>query len=62
MEKEIKSVTQLREHVEQRHASGAMDRETYEEQITKLDKRVASLEKKLQKKENELAELMKPPD
>ena len=62
LEKEIKSVTQLREHVEQRHASGAMDRETYEEQITKLDKRVASLEKKLQKKENELAELMKPPD
>ncbi len=54
---EIKSVDQLKEHVEQRHSSGAMPKETYSEQVEKLDARLMSLEKKLAKKQQELAEL-----
>ena len=54
---EIKSVEQLREHVEQRHESGAMPDDSYEEQIEKLDDRLLNLEKKLAKKRQELAEL-----
>lgn len=54
---EIKSVDQLKDHVEQRHSSGAMPKETYSEQVEKLDARLMSLEKKLAKKQQELAEL-----
>lgn len=54
---EIKSVEQLRDHVEQRHSSGAMPKDTYTEQIEKLDARLLNLEKKLVKKQQELAEL-----
>ena len=54
---ELKSVEQLREHVEQRHASGAMPEESYSEQVEKLDARLLNLEKKLAKKQQELAEL-----
>ncbi len=54
---EIKSVDQLKDHVEQRHSSGAMPKETYNEQVEKLDARLISLEKKLAKKQQELAEL-----
>jgi hypothetical protein len=57
LDKEIKSVEQLREHVEQRHTSGAMPKETYTEQVEKLDTRVASLKKKKAKKEKELEDL-----
>lgn len=54
---ELKSVEQLREHVEQRHSSGAMPEESYVEQVEKLDARLLNLEKKLAKKQQELAEL-----
>ena len=57
LKKEIKSVEQLRDHVEQRHASGAMPRETYTEQVEKLDARLKALLKKIEKKEKELEEL-----
>ena len=54
---EINSVEQLRDHVEQRHSSGAMPEETYSEEVEKLDERLLNLEKKLVKKQQELAEL-----
>jgi chromosome segregation ATPase len=54
---EIKSVEQLREHVEKRHSSGAMPEETYTEQLEKLDASLLNLEKKLAKKQQELAEI-----
>ncbi len=54
---EIKSVEQLKDHIEQRHSSGAMPKDTYTEQNEKLDARLLNLEKKLAKKQQELAEL-----
>ncbi|UCE10163.1 MAG: hypothetical protein JSW61_14525 [Candidatus Thorarchaeota archaeon] len=57
LKKELKSVGQLREHIEQRHSSGAMPTESYQEQADKLDKRLESLKKKLEKKEKELEDL-----
>ncbi|TFH10892.1 MAG: hypothetical protein E4H14_01685 [Candidatus Thorarchaeota archaeon] len=54
---EIKSVEQLRDHIEQRHSSGAMPKDTYTEQVEKLDARLLNLEKKLATKQQELAEL-----
>ncbi|MFX1368992.1 MAG: hypothetical protein ACFFAY_10365 [Promethearchaeota archaeon] len=57
LRKEVKSVEQLREHIEERHSSGAMPKETYEEQAKKLDTRLENLEKKLASKEQELADL-----
>lgn len=54
LDKEVKSVEQLREHVERRHASGAMAKETYTEQVEKLDAGLLSLEKKREKKRKEL--------
>ncbi|NHJ13610.1 MAG: hypothetical protein EAX95_08025 [Candidatus Thorarchaeota archaeon] len=58
LRKEIGSVQQLRDHIEERHSSGAMPTETYEEQVKKLDSRLKSLEKKLATKEMELADLV----
>ncbi|MHA1902395.1 MAG: hypothetical protein ACXADL_00210 [Candidatus Thorarchaeota archaeon] len=57
IESEIKSVEQLRDHIEQRHSSGVMPKETYTEQAEKLDGRLKNLEKKLQKKYTELEKL-----
>ncbi len=54
---ELKSVEQLREHVEKRHSSGAMPDESYTEQVEKLDARLLNLEKKLATKQQELAEI-----
>ncbi len=54
LKKEVKSVDKLRDHVEQRHSSGAMSKENYTEQIEKLDKRIESLKKKLDKKKEDL--------
>ena len=54
---EIKSVEQLRDHIDQRHSSGAMPKDTYSEQVEKLDARLLNLEKKLVKKQQALAEL-----
>lgn len=57
LEREIQSVEQLREHVEERHASGAMSKDTYEEQIAKLDARIKSLKRKISKKKKDLKSL-----
>ena len=54
---EIKSVEQLIEHVEKRHTSGAMPEDAYSEQVEKLNARLLNLEKKLAKKQQDLAEL-----
>ena len=54
---EIKSVEQLREHIEKRHSSGAMPEQAYTEQIEKLDASLLNLEKKLAKKQQKLAAL-----
>ena len=52
--KEVNSVEQLCEHIEQRHASGAMPEESYKEQREKLAARMNSLKKKIEKKQKEL--------
>jgi hypothetical protein len=54
---EIKSVEQLMEHIEKRHSSGAMPEESYIEEKEKLEERLLNLEKKLAKKQQDLAEL-----
>ncbi|MBE0526996.1 MAG: hypothetical protein IH631_08645, partial [Candidatus Thorarchaeota archaeon] len=54
---EIKSVEQLRDHIDQRHSSGAMPEESYSEEVEKLDARLLNLEKKLVIKQQELAGL-----
>ncbi|MHA2601633.1 MAG: hypothetical protein AM324_005820 [Candidatus Thorarchaeota archaeon SMTZ1-83] len=58
LEKEVKSIRQLKEHVEERHSSGSMPKETYTEQTEKLDARLKSLEKKLDTRTRELEELL----
>jgi len=57
LRKEAKSVAQLRDHIEERYSSGAMTKESYDEQAKKLDARLENLEKKLAAKEQELADL-----
>jgi flagellar biosynthesis chaperone FliJ len=56
LEKEIESVRQLKEHVEQKLASGTMTRDTYEEQVQKLDTKLTSLEKRIEMKRKNLEE------
>jgi hypothetical protein len=58
LKKEMKSVEELRKHIESRHSSGAMPEEAYTEQVAKLDAQIKSLKKKIDKKEGELAELI----
>jgi hypothetical protein len=58
LEKEIKSVQQLRDHIEERHSSGAMPKDTYTEQAEKLDARLKRLNKSLEKKRKELEKLI----
>jgi predicted nucleic acid-binding Zn-ribbon protein len=62
LKKELKSVEQLRKHIEQRHASGAMPEETFTEQVSKLDSRIKSLKKKMDKKQKELENLTTKPE
>ena len=57
LEKEIKSVEQLRDHIEQRHASGAMPKAAFDEQSKKLDDRLAKLNERLKKKKEEISEI-----
>ncbi len=57
LESELRSVEQLQEHIEQRHSSGAMPREAYDEQSQKLKERIDSIAKKIEKKKEELKEL-----
>lgn len=60
LKKELKSVEQLRKHIEKRHSSGAMPEATFTEQVAKLDARTTSLKKKMDKKQKELEALTKP--
>ncbi|MFW9964954.1 MAG: hypothetical protein ACFFCX_15395 [Candidatus Sifarchaeia archaeon] len=57
LRKEMKSIEDLRKHIEQRHSSGAMPDDTYAEQVGKLDSQIKSLKKKIDGKEKELADL-----
>jgi len=59
LKKEMKSVEDLRKHIENRHTSGAMPEEAYAEQVAKLDAQVKSLKKKMDQKEAELEALTK---
>ncbi|MBD3406787.1 MAG: hypothetical protein GF411_11790 [Candidatus Lokiarchaeota archaeon] len=56
LEREIRSVKQLRDHVEERHSSGAMKRDVYEEQVEKLNARIENLQKRLDSKQKSLEE------
>jgi len=60
LKKELKSVEQLKKHIEDRHSSGAMPDDTFNEQVEKLDARIKSLKKKMDKKQKELDELTSP--
>jgi hypothetical protein len=59
LQKEMKSVEDLRKHIEKRHSSGAMPEEAYTEQVTKLDTQIKSLKKKIDTKSKELEALTK---
>jgi len=59
LKKEMKSVEDLRKHIENRHASGAMPEEAYTEQVAKLEAQGKSLKKKMDQKETELEALTK---
>ena len=54
LKKEMKSVEDLRKHIESRHESGAMPEDAYTEQAAKLDAQIKSLKKKIDKKTKEL--------
>jgi len=62
LKKELKSVEQLRKHIEKRQAAGAMPEETFTEQVGKLDSRIKSLKKKMDKKQTELEDLTTKPE
>ena len=57
LKKEMKSVEELRKHIEKRHESGAMPDDAYTEQVAKLDAQIESLMKKIDTKEKELENL-----
>ena len=57
LKKEMKSVEDLRKHIEKRRESGAMPEDAYTEQVVKLDAQIKSLKKKMDTKEAELAAL-----
>ncbi|MDH4213069.1 MAG: hypothetical protein OEV85_04030 [Candidatus Thorarchaeota archaeon] len=58
--KEVTSIDQLCEHIEQKYATGAMSKESYTEQIEKLNTKLTSLRKKIEKKQKELEQLKTP--
>ena len=57
LKKEMKSVEELRRHIEQRHTSGAMPEETYNEQVAKLEDQIETLKARIDSKEKELESL-----
>ncbi|MHA3962059.1 MAG: hypothetical protein AM325_000860 [Candidatus Thorarchaeota archaeon SMTZ1-45] len=57
LRKEMKSVEDLRKHIEKRHTSGAMPEDAYAEQVVKLDAQIKNLKKKIDAKETDLAAL-----
>ncbi|MFW9975989.1 MAG: hypothetical protein ACFFDQ_12030 [Candidatus Thorarchaeota archaeon] len=58
LRKEMKSVEDLRKHIEKRYESGAMPEEAYTEQVEKLEVQIKSLKKKIDSKEKDLAGLV----
>ncbi|MFW9815590.1 MAG: DUF4350 domain-containing protein [Candidatus Thorarchaeota archaeon] len=60
LKKELKSVEQIRKHIEDRHGTGAMPDDTFKEQVEKLDARIKSLKKKMDSKQKELENLTSP--
>ncbi len=60
LKKEMKSIEDLRKHIESRHTSGAMPEDAYTEQVAKLDAQVKSLKKKMDTKTEELEAITKP--
>ncbi len=57
LEAELRSVQQLLEYINQRHSSGAMPKEAYDEQSRKLDQRIEEISKRIKKKKGELVPL-----
>ncbi len=57
LQREVKSIQKLKDHINQRHSSGIMAKETYDEQINKLDTRLQNLKKRLKAKKKELKDL-----
>jgi hypothetical protein len=57
LKKEMRSVEDLRKHIETRHSSGAMPEEAYAEQVVKLDAQIKSLKKKMDEKSKDLIAL-----
>ncbi|MFW9805160.1 MAG: hypothetical protein ACFFFK_00360 [Candidatus Thorarchaeota archaeon] len=57
LKKEMKSVEDLRKHIEKRHESGAMPDDAYTEQVAKLDAQIKSLMQKIDTKEKEIENL-----
>ncbi len=57
LNREVQSIQQLKDHVNQRHSSGIMAKETYDEQVKKLDIRLQNLKKRLKAKKKELKQL-----
>ena len=57
LQQEVQSIQKLKDHIDQRHSSGIMAKETYDEQIKKLDTRLQNLKKRLKAKKKELKEL-----
>ncbi|MFX1484501.1 MAG: hypothetical protein ACFFCP_15085 [Promethearchaeota archaeon] len=57
LRKELKSVEQLRKHIEERHAAGSMPDDTFTEQVEKLDIRIRKLKERMDRKQKELSEI-----
>jgi len=57
LQREVQSIQQLKDHIDQRHSSGIMAKATYDEQVKKLDTRLQNLKKRLRAKKKELKDL-----
>ena len=57
LEKEIKSVEQLQDHIGQRHSSGVMPKEAFDEESKKLEEKLEKLYERLKKKREEISEI-----
>jgi hypothetical protein len=57
LQKEMMSIEQLCDHLEQRYASGAISKEVYTEEIEKLNTKGISLTKKIEEKQRELEQI-----
>jgi len=57
LQREVQSIQQLKDHIDQRHSSGIMAKDTYDEQVKKLDTRLQNLKNRLKAKKKELKEI-----